>query len=217
MELQTFNVTTRKESGKGPARQQRMKGRVPGVLYGGGQDPVSVSLDARNFEFMLQAHTGAHAVLQLVVEDNPALSSPALVKGIQRHPVKDSLMHADFMRISLDKRIHTSVPVEVKGQPKGVIDGGVLEHPLREVEIECLALDVPERIIVDVTAMKIGESIHVSDLVVADNITLVTDATRPVVSVHAPRVVKTVEAVEAVEAAEEGAEEPKSEASPTRP
>jgi len=211
MELKTFNVTIHTASGKGPARQQRMKGRVPGVLYGGGQEPLSLTLDARNFEFLLQAHTGAHAVLQLVVEDNPALSTPVLVKDVQRHPVKDAIMHADFMRISLDKRIHTSVPVEVKGQPKGVIDGGVLEHPLREVDIECLALDVPERIVVDVTAMQIGESIHVSDLEVAENITLLTDGARPVVSVHAPRVVKVEETVETAESAEAPAEEPKSE------
>lgn len=201
MELQTFNVTSRKEVGKGPARQQRMKGRIPGVLYGGEQPPVSLTLNARDFEFLLQAHTGSHAVLQIVVEDDASLSTPALVKAVQRHPVKDSLMHADFMRISLDKRIHTSVPLEIKGQPKGVIDGGVLEHQLRSVDIECLALEVPERILVDVVALKIGESFHVADLQVAEGVTVLTDGTRPVVSVHAPRVAKTTESADAGDAA----------------
>ena len=196
MELQTFKVNTRNESGKGPARQARMKGGVPGVVYGGSAEPVSVVFDRRNFELMLQKHVGGHAVVQLDVEDNSALSTPALIKSVQRHPVSDTIIHADFMRIDLTKRIHTTISVELKGQAKGVVDGGVLEHQLREVEIECLAVDVPELITVDIAGMKIGESIHVADLQVAEGINVLTDGTRTVASVHAPRVAKTSAAAE---------------------
>lgn len=205
MELKSFTVQSRQgKNGKGPARQQRMKGLVPAIMYGGDQEPVGITLNRRNFEFLLQGHTGGHAVLQLDVEDNPSLSSPALLKAVQRHPVKETIMHADFQRIALDKRIHTSVSVEIVGQARGVIDGGVLEHQLREVEIECLAIDVPELLKVDVSGLKIADSIHVADMQVPEGVTLITDGTRTVVSVHAPRVAKTGEGAEGA-AAEGGA------------
>ena len=205
MELQTFTVKTREDAGKGAARQSRMKGSIPCVLYGGGEEPVALAANSRDFEVLLHAHAGSHAVLQLDVANQPALNTPVLVKDVQRHPVMDTLMHADFLRISLDERIHTSTVIELTGQCKGVVAGGVLEQQLRELEIECLALDVPEAIVVDVSGLDIGDSIHVAALEVSGKITVLTEPDRTVAAVHAPRVVKeTAEGEE--EAAAEGEE-----------
>ncbi len=205
MELQSFTVKTRNQSGKGPARQARMKGVIPGILYGDGADPLQLLIDSRSFDTLVQGQGGAHAVVQLDVEGEASLSTPALVKAIQRHPVQNNVMHADFFRISLDKRIHTSVSLVLVGNSKGVLDGGVMEQQLREIEIECLALDIPDSIEVDVSELEIGDGLHMAQVTVPDGVMVLTDADRSVVTVHAPRVIEEpVE--EEVEEGEEGAE-----------
>ena len=207
MELQTLKAATRTQRGKGPAGRERKAGNVPGVLYGGGGDAISLKLDAREFERLVHSG-GEHAIVQLSVEDQPDLSSPAMLKAVHHHPVRGEIMHADFQRIRLDERLTTLVSIEIVGQSKGIVEGGVLDFQLRELEIECLALEVPEKIDVDISDLGIGDSIHVGQIQAPDGVTIVTDLTRNVVAVHAPRVVKSAEeeAAEA-EAAAEAAEE----------
>ncbi|MCC6488039.1 MAG: 50S ribosomal protein L25 [Candidatus Hydrogenedentes bacterium] len=199
MELQTLKVATRPESGKGPASRVRRAGDVPGVLYGGGKDAVSIKVNSREFDRLV--HTGGeHAVVQLSVEDSPALSSPALLKSVHHHPVRGTIIHADFQRIRLDERITTVVELEFVGQAKGLVDGGVMDFQLREVEVECLALEVPASIKVDISDLGLGDSLHVEQIQAPANVTIVTDPERSVVAVHAPRMAKTAEE-EAAEAA----------------
>ncbi|MBI5092133.1 MAG: 50S ribosomal protein L25 [Candidatus Hydrogenedentes bacterium] len=195
MELQSMKVIVREASGKGPARQTRREGTVPGVLYGGGQDPVSLKVDLPALRRLIH-DGGAHAVVQLDVEGKPSLSSPALIKAVQYHPVNGKVVHADFFRIRLDTKITTSVPITLVGQARGVVEGGVIDPQLREVEVECLALEVPHEIKVDVSNLGIGDSIHVSDLVAPESVTIITEAERPVVTVHAPRAIKEETPVE---------------------
>jgi large subunit ribosomal protein L25 len=111
------------------------------------------------------------------------------------------------MRIRLDERIETVVPIRLVGQAPGVIEGGVIDHQLREIEVECLALEVPEEIVVDVSGLALGDAIHVRELNIPENVTVLSDADRPVVAVHVPRAVKEAEAVEGA-AEGEGAAEP---------
>lgn len=213
MELHSLTATTRDSRGKGAARQSRRDGLLPAVLYGGRQDPVSLQLDRRELERLLQGRSGDQAVVQLEVSDQPDLGSPALLKSLQHHPLDGHILHADFLRIRLDERIVTIVPIEVHGRPEGVQEGGMLDHQLRELEVECLALEVPEQITVDVSGLALGESIHVADLDVPGNITVITDPDRAVATVLIPRAVKTEEEEEAEGAegeeaeGEEGAEE----------
>lgn len=188
MELQTIQAQSRPATGGGEARRSRAAGAVPCVLYGGDGEPAHLLLDHKRFD-KLVTDVGAHAVLQLDVTDQPALSGPIQIKEIQRHPVRERIVHADFLRIRLDEKITTSVEVEVIGQSRGVVEGGILDQMLYELEIECLALEVPERIDVDVTELGIGDSVHVSDLKLDANLTIITDPERVVVAVHAPRVV----------------------------
>ena len=101
-------------------------------------------------------------------------------------------MHADFLRIRLDERIQTTVSVVLTGQAEGVTLGGVLDHQLREVEVECLALDVPEEFALDITSLQVGDSLHVSDITAVENVTILTDPARAVAAILAPRVVEAI-------------------------
>ncbi len=204
MQLQTLKTKVRETGRKGLAAHTRNTGFVPAVMYGARKEAVSLAVERKALEKILHTEGGMHAVVQLDFEDAPEHSSPALLKEVQRHPYRERLVHADFMRIRLDERVHTRVTVVLKGRAKGVIDGGVVDQQIREVEIECLALEIPEHIEVDITNLGMGESIHVADLVVPEGVTVVTDAELGIAAIHAPRVLKTAEeeAAEAAEAAE---------------
>ena len=207
MQLHSLKANTRQPAGKGGARNVRALSKVPAVVYGGGGSVLHVAVDSRQFAVVVHGRGGEHAIVQLEMEDQPDLNTPALVKDVQHDPIRGHILHADFLRIRLDERIVTSVPVHVEGHAAGVIEGGVIDHHLREVEVECLALDVPEELVVDVTELNMGDSIHVGQLEAPDNVQILTPEERTVVSVLAPRVVKE-EAAEAEEVpeGEEGAE-----------
>ncbi len=210
MQLQTLKTKVRETGRKGLAAHTRKAGFVPAVVYGAHKDAVSMAVDRKALEKILHTEGGMHAVVQLDFENAPEYSSPALLKEVQRHPYREHLVHVDFMRIRLDERVHTRVVVVLKGRAKGVIEGGVVDQQIREVEIECLALEIPEHIEADITNLGMGESIHVADLIVSEGVTILTDAEIGVAAIHAPRVLKTAaeeeaeaaEAAEAVEAAE---------------
>lgn len=206
MELHKLAVSPRNEgTGKGASHRLRQSGQVPLVLYGGDKDTVSLQVDAKEFSHLVHGRGGEHAIVQLECEDQPDINSPAMLKAVQHHPVRGDVLHADFLRIRLDERIHTVVPIVLTGQAKGVVEGGVLDHQLRDLEVECLALEVPEQISADISGVAIGESIHVSDLQVPANVTVLTEPERAVATVLAPRVVEEAEA-EGEEEAIEGEE-----------
>jgi len=184
------------------------------VLYGGDKEPLSLTLDKREFEKVLHGRGGEHAVVQITVSGSPETNCPALIKSVQHHPVRGEIVHADFLRIRLDERITTLVPIVLRGQAKGVVDGGVLDHQLRELEVECLALEVPEEIVVDVTDLALGDSIHVSAIQAPPNVKIVTEPDRTVAAVHAPRVLREAAAAEEpTEPAKVGEEETETEES----
>lgn len=205
MELSTLKTTTRDGLGKGAARRLRAKGWVPAVLYGGGEDPLSLALDSSDFIHVMHAHAGEHAVVQLEVTDNAALNHPALIKSVQHHPIRGDVVHVDFLRIRLDQRIQTTVPVVLEGRSPGVIEGGLLDHQLRQIEVECLALEVPEVFAVDISSLNIGDSLHVSDMPKPEGLDILTDAQRAIVAVLAPRLAAAEEEAEGEEEAAEGA------------
>lgn len=194
MELQELSVKKRSETGKGVARRTRREGDVPGVLYGGGQDAVGLTVDASLFIQLIHGKLGEHAVVQLKVEDAPDLNTPALLKSVQHHPVKGHAVHFDFQRIRLDEKIQTVVSIELVGRPKGVIEGGVMDHQLREVEVECLATNVPDVLRFDVSNLDIGGSAHVSEIVAPEGVTIITEGDRTIATVLASRLTRTAEA-----------------------
>jgi len=200
MELKSLKANLRKVGTKGAAHSLRRAGEIPGVLYGQGGEAVTLSVAGRELDRVLHGHGGSHAIMQIEFDDAPANNSPAIVKAIQRHPLKGSLLHADFMRIRLDESIQTRVSVELTGQAKGLIEGGIIEHQLRELEVECLALEVPESIKIDVTGLGVGDVLHVSDVVPPAGVVILTEGDKPIVSMTLPRA--------AVEHAEAGEGEP---------
>lgn len=208
MDITNLKVSTREADGTIRARQMRRSGRIPAVLYGGGKDPVSLSIDNKDFQLVIHGKHGLHAIVELEVEGQKDLGGPAIIKGVQPHPVRNEFLHADFMRIDLKKKIRTLVATKLEGQAIGAVEGGIVDHQSREIEVECLALDVPDAFVVDITELNIGDSLHVSDLNIPDDVTVLTPADRSVVAVHAPRVVVEEEPEEGAEGVEgeEGAE-----------
>lgn len=203
MELQTLAVKFRESVGDGPSRRLRVDGALPAVLYGGGGEPVSLIVDRKVFEGVLHGPGGEHALVKIEVEGKPELASPALVKAVQHHPVRGDITHADFLRIRLDEKIQTLVPLVLTGRSKGVQDGGIIDHQLRELEVECFALEAPDQIDVDITELGVGDSLHVGGLTIPGNVTVLTEEDRAVVTILAPRVAAESEETEEVPAADE--------------
>lgn len=206
MEMKTLAAKQRATGTKGATHKSRRSGEIPGVLYGGGKDPVSLAVDGREFDRLVHAE-GMHAIVKLTFSDDSGNDSPAMLKAVQRHNLRYNVTHADFVRIRLDEKIRTMVSVELTGRCHGVTEGGLLEHQLREVEVECLALDVPAALNLDITDLGIGQSFHVSQIEVPAGVVILNDSEEPVVSVHMPRLSSS----ETVSAAEEGGEAEKAE------
>jgi large subunit ribosomal protein L25 len=200
-------IEVREGSGKGVARKLRAAGRIPGVCYGGGEAPRSIQLDPHALDRVItRSAAGVNTLIDL--KGGGLDGKVVLVKELQRDPVRGTLLHADLYTIDVDRTVEVEVPIHLTGLPVGVeLGGGILEHTLRELELECLPRAIPEEITLDVTALELGESLHVRDLALPEGVTLVSDPDLSVVSVAAPRAEEepTVEGAE--EAAAEGAEE----------
>jgi large subunit ribosomal protein L25 len=148
---------------KNAARRVRVAGKIPAVVYGAGQDAVAVSVDPKVITKILHSDSGHNTIFDLNVEGASLVK--AMIVDWQNEPIKGKLLHIDLKRIAMDKAMRVSVPIVLVGIPVGVkTQGGVLEHVLREVEIECLPGDIPSHLDVDVTNLEMNASIHVSDL-----------------------------------------------------
>lgn len=200
----SIEVELRDGRGKASNRKLRAAGRIPAVVYGHGNDPVTLSLDPTELEKEIRAsHAGLNTLFDLKGEGAVA-GRTVLVKELQRHPVRGSLLHADFYEIDVNEQIQVAVPIHLEGTPEGVVMGGVVEHVLRELELSCLPNAIPDEIVADISAMDIGDSLHVSDLPLPGGVELVTDASLSVVSVVVPKAVEET----TPEVAEEGEGEP---------
>ena len=198
-ERPALEVQHRTIIGKRPVRRLRQEGLVPGVIYGRGTEPVSVCVSHRDLAKLLHSKTGEHALVTLRLQGDQAWEKPALVKSVQHDPLDGHVVHVDFHAIVLTERIRVGVAIVLKGEAVGVKqDGGVQEHFLREVAVECLPTEIPANIEVDVAALKIGEAIHVSGLVAPNNTKILTDAAVVIASVQAPKVEKPEEEAAAV-------------------
>jgi large subunit ribosomal protein L25 len=210
LEQINLNVRIRKVTGNNPARSLRREGRIPAVLYGPKTKPILLSIDSREFEQIAKKSTIGSVLLNLMIQNGNTESRPAMVKELQTHPVTQRFLHVDFYEVDMQRKIKVMVPVVVKGKPKGVEEGGLLQISRREIEVLCLPTEIPESFEVDVSDLDIGDAIHLEDIQTVGNIEIVAEANVTVVSVLAPKieveaVEEIVEGEEAVEA--EGAEE----------
>ena len=184
---------SRRESiGKGWARKARAAGQIPAVLYGHGETPQPIAVEFREFEVALRGHKGSNAIVNLNVAGG---EFTALVRDVQYDPLSRAIIHLDFQHISLTENIEVEVPVHFVGLPIGVKDGGgILEHLVRTLTVRCLPTAIPAGIDVDVTALNIGQNLHVSDLAPGTGYEIITDAHVAVAAVVAPAAEEVVAA-----------------------
>ena len=198
-----LNLEVRESTGKGVARKLRAKGRIPGVCYGAGADTVPIALDPSTLERALRASAAGLNTLFGVQGGGAFHGKSVLIKELQRDPVQRNLLHADFYAVDLTKEIEVKVPLHLTGTAAGLMNGGIVDHQLREIEIKCLPTAIPESFSLDVTALNVGDSLHVRDIALPEGVTLVSDPGLGVVSVVIPA--KAEEEVAAEAAAAEGA------------
>jgi large subunit ribosomal protein L25 len=200
---QQLRAEPRDGAGKGVARKLRASGRVPAVLYGHGKQARSLSVDSKELFHLL--HTaGANALVDIVIDGTKTMAIP---REIQRDHVRGRYIHVDFLEVRRDEKITVDVPVHLVGEAPGVKAGGVLEHHLWDLKIECLPQDLPEAIEADISALNVNDSLRVSELTIPDNCTVLTPPEETIAAVVPPqaREVEEAEAEEAVEG--EAAEE----------
>jgi large subunit ribosomal protein L25 len=205
-----LNAEPRSDKGKGASRRLRHAGKVPAIMYGGGKDPESLAVSQNELLRNLEHEAFYSHILTIKVGDK---QTQAILRDLQRHPSRPIIMHMDLQRISADEKLKTHVPLHFLGEDSapGVKAGGLVSHELTDVLIECLPKDLPEFIAVDISALDVGDSVHLSELVVPEGVTLLElargeDHDLAVATIHAKRVVEEVEE-EPSAAAGEGAAE----------
>lgn len=183
----TLEAVKRETRGKNEARRLRVAGRIPAVVYGGlNQEPLAVSVDPKILSRILHSESGVNTLIDLKVDGGAA--DRVLVKDFLLDPIYHKLLHADFYRLALDKKLTVTVSIHVKGEAKGVkLQGGVLDFPNREVEIEVLPTEIPEHLEIDVTELTIGQGVRLKDLAEGAKWTPVSDPDTLLLHVVAPR------------------------------
>lgn len=201
MEALELEAQVREEKGKGHTAKLRREGLLPCVLYGSEIDSIPITVKTSELDRVLKE--GGHNVLIKVKLDNQEYIT--LVRELQNHPITKEYLHADLQRISMKEKLQTLVPLEIIGEAPGIAEGGVLQHLLREVEVECLPTDIPEVVEVDISSLGFGDSITVADLDAGKDVEIITDPDSVVVSIVAPEREEEPEEAEAEAEAQEPA------------
>ena len=191
-EEDVLTATVRDETGSSAARRLRRRGLMPAILYGKETDPVALSVPT---DKVLAVVRHGHHMVDLKVGDE---QTKALVRQVQYGPFGREVLHLDLVRVSLTDRVRITVPVELRGTARGVELGGVLEQPVHEVEVECVATALPDAIVLRVSSLAVGEALHVRDLELPEGVDVLADPDLVVVHVSEPR--KTPEAEAEAEA-----------------
>ena len=201
-----LNAEPRTDTGKGASRRLRHAGKVPGILYGGKQEPMPVTFPHKDVAKSLEQEAFYSHILTVNLDGK---TQKAVLKDLQRHPFKPIIMHLDLQRVTDTDKIRVHVPLHFKGEdiaPGVKLRGGIVNHLMKHVDVTCLAKDLPEYIEVDVSPLNVGESIHLSDLklpsgAVIPGLVAGSEHDLPVVAIVLPRAVVETEEAPAVEAA----------------
>jgi len=212
LETVEIEVHSREPGTKRKARRLRRSGKIPGILYGPKVEPVALELNSQEFMTRVAGLEGSHLV-RLKSPASALADKVALVKEMQYHPITGSVIHADLYEVDLTEKIQVRVPLHFVGKAAGVVRGGILQPVVREIEVECLPLDIPSFFNVEVGQLDIGDSIHVEDLAMPGSVTAVYESNFALVTVVPPTVEAAPEAPvvavegEAVAAPEEAPKE----------
>jgi large subunit ribosomal protein L25 len=216
---------SRHDQGKGASRRLRRAGKVPAVLYGGDGQPRSITLDHQQLLTLIDKEKFYSSIISVNVDAQP---QPAIVRDVQMHPARNAVVHVDLQRVLENEKLKIRLPVHFKGEaiaPGVKTQGGIVSHLIQDIEVSCLPKDLPEFLELDLSAMNLNETLHLSDVPLPAGVSIpeLTHRDPPVVSVHSPRVAEaepevaaaTTEAAAAPAAAEAAAgakkEEPKKE------
>ena len=204
MEKVILKADARSGTGKKVAKDLRAKGLIPANVYKQGKPAVSIQISNEELQEILHTKAGENVIITLKIAGQSGKDKTVLIKEIQREPIKDGILHVDLNEISLTEALKVDVPLVARGEPVGVkVDGGILEHVMRELHIECLPTDIPAKIEVDVSALKIGESIFVKNIKVPEGVKVLNDPELIAMIVKASKVEAPKE-----EVAAEGTAEP---------
>jgi large subunit ribosomal protein L25 len=185
MATANLSATPRTETGKGVARKLRAQHSIPGVLYGHHREPQPLVLDARELDRLVEHYATETTVVELGLDGQ---SVRTLIREIQRHPVKRTVLHVDFQALVAGEKVTVDVPIVLIGTPAGVRIGGVLDQVMRELTVEVDPSNIPNHIDVDVSGLELAESIHVSDLKLPEGVTVLDEPDTTVCVVAPPRV-----------------------------
>ncbi len=209
----TLSAEPREGTGKGVARKLRAAGRLPAVVYGQDAEPRLLSIDAHDVERLFHRISVDNTIIALSIDGEKA-AVDTLVREVQVHPYRNQLLHVDFYTIQKGVALDVDVPLRLDGVPVGVrLDGGILDHIVHDLSVRCVPSKIPNEVVVDVSELAVGDSIHVSDLEVEEGVEITTDPARTVCLVAMPKVVEEeapeeeLEGVEALEDAPEAAPE----------
>jgi large subunit ribosomal protein L25 len=203
MERVRLEAEVRKRVGKEIARKLRAQGKIPAILYGRGISPLPLAVEAKSLEAALRTAAGGNVLLDVVIrEDAAERSELAMIAEVQRHVLRQNILHVDLHRVSLEERVRARVPVLLRGEAPGVRAGGVLEQHLREVEIEALPTELPAHLEVDVSGLQVGQVLHVRDIRPPEGVTVLTPGDETLVTVSAPEAAEEAAFPEAEQAAQ---------------
>ncbi len=206
-----LDAEVRTDMGKGASRRLRHANKIPAVMYGGGEDAVSLTMDHNKIMHALENEAFYSHILTINIDGKGA---KAILRDLQRHPAKPVILHADFQRVNMKEKLHMNVPLHFLNEdiaPGVKEEGGLIQHNVVEVEVSCLPGALPEYIEVDVAELTMGNSLHLSDIKMADGVELVQLAhgeshDLPIVSIHKPRAAVEVEEDVVADAGEDAAE-----------
>jgi len=190
MERSELSVQLRTGAKKGAARKLRAGGLIPAILYGHGLENVMLAVDPRALMKAVDTEAGSNTLIHLTISGQLAESDQAekvvMLRDLQVDPIRRVPLHADLYQIRMDEVIEVDVPIRLVGKAAGIDEGGILDQGLRELRVECLPGSIPEVVEVDVTALNMGDSIHVSDLTIPEGVKIIEELTTTVASVSAP-------------------------------
>lgn len=191
-----LSSSIRTKTGKGVARQLRREGLIPGIVYGN-EESLSVSINQKDFSRLLKK-AGTNSIVNLKIKNKN--DRMVIIKELQKEVINKNILHVDLLEISMNKKLRIRVPIEETGTPVGSKKGGILTHLLREVEVECLPANIPQKLPIDISNLDVGDTLHVRDILTTDNVTILDNADETICVINLPEAEKSKEMEE--EAAE---------------